>query len=133
MHVLEAVQLFGRPKLFVCISVGRVGWGGTTRFRVFGHYAASHEWNRVIEQPQGVRSPRPPARNATDRPRPAVWSGRGASVVLPLDAQVIDRLRDLAHDAGTTLYVVLLAALQALLYRSTGQTDITGTKVLDRM
>src|ERR1700709_1219420 len=63
MRVMEAVQQNGRPKLFVCISYGRLGRGGATGFRVFGHYAASHEWNRVIEQAQWVRSRRPPGRN----------------------------------------------------------------------
>ncbi|MEA2695243.1 MAG: hypothetical protein QOJ16_4630, partial [Acidobacteriota bacterium] len=66
-----------------------------------------------------------------DRPRPPVQTHRGGSATLRLDAEVADRLRQRAHrgagageeGGGATLFALLLAAFQALLYRHTGQVD----------
>ena len=61
---------------------------------------------------------------ATDRPRPPVqtWNGASASVLLP--AALAEHLGRLGSESGTTLYMTLLAAYQALLHRYTGQDDI---------
>jgi amino acid adenylation domain-containing protein len=61
---------------------------------------------------------------ATDRPRPAVQTYAGLSRDLRLAPELSDRLRALGRDAGTTLFVTLLAGLQALLARSTGQDEV---------
>ncbi len=60
----------------------------------------------------------------TDRPRPPVQTYNGDAQALRLSADLTRRLRDLgrAHDA--TLYMTLLAAFQALLFRYTGQEDL---------
>ncbi|HZR97744.1 MAG TPA: amino acid adenylation domain-containing protein [Chloroflexota bacterium] len=60
----------------------------------------------------------------TDRPRPAVRGFHGAAREFTITADVTGRLRALANATGTTLYTVLLAAFQVLLYRYTGQEDI---------
>jgi len=70
--MLEAVQLPGRPKLFVCRTQARVDEWRLPEDRVFGHYAASREWNRVIERAQWVPADLP-APNATSRPRRPCW------------------------------------------------------------
>ncbi|MES1244335.1 MAG: amino acid adenylation domain-containing protein, partial [Acidobacteriota bacterium] len=57
----------------------------------------------------------------TDRPRPAIWSGHGATATARLDA---DPLSALARREGSTLFMALLAAFQALLGRYTGQEDV---------
>lgn len=50
-----------------------------------------------------------------------------------LDAAVADRLRTAAQGQGVTLYMMLLAALQAVLHCYSGQSDIlVGTTVSDR-
>jgi amino acid adenylation domain-containing protein len=68
-----------------------------------------------------------------DRPRPAVLSSRGGRVPFALDAEQARDLRNLARREGNTLFMALLAGLQALLHRLTGQTDITiGTVVANR-
>ncbi|TCP59164.1 amino acid adenylation domain-containing protein [Tumebacillus sp. BK434] len=59
-----------------------------------------------------------------DKPRPAVQSHRGAVEFLHLEAELTARLEALARQANATLYMVLLAAFQTLLYRYTGQTDL---------
>lgn len=61
----------------------------------------------------------------TDRPRPARrdWSADAVAVRLP--APVTHRLRQIAADADTTLFVVLLTAYQLLLARYGGRQDVT--------
>ncbi len=69
----------------------------------------------------------------TDRPRPAVPSHRGGAVSFALDAELSSKLRTLARSADTTLFTVLLAAFQVLLYRYTGQRDLrVGVPVANR-
>ncbi len=68
-----------------------------------------------------------------DFPRPQTQSFRGASLRLPLDPDHIVALRRLgaAHDAS--LSMVLIAALNVLLYRHTGKTDIAiGVPIANR-
>ncbi len=60
----------------------------------------------------------------TDRPRPAVQTFRGASEPLRLDAQLTERLKALSQANDATLFITLLAAFNALLYRYTGQEDL---------
>jgi amino acid adenylation domain-containing protein len=59
-----------------------------------------------------------------DRPRPLLASHDGAVAATVIDDELAARLRDLAAWHGSTLPDLLLAALQALLYRYTGQTDV---------
>ncbi|NTW04036.1 MAG: AMP-binding protein, partial [Oscillochloris sp.] len=75
----------------------------------------------------------PPLDLPLDRPRPAVWSTRGAIETFELSAELTQRLRELSRQEGATLFMVLLASLYALLYRYTRQTDlIIGTPVAGR-
>ncbi|OEZ60291.1 condensation domain-containing protein [Duganella sp. HH105] len=60
----------------------------------------------------------------TARPRPEVQSFRGAQVPFSLTAEQIAAVRELGHRHGCTPFVVLLTALQALLYRFSGVTDM---------
>jgi amino acid adenylation domain-containing protein len=60
-----------------------------------------------------------------DFPRPAVWSGEGGSLNFQLDREFITRIRDLSVETGTTLYVILLAVVNIILFIYTGQGDIT--------
>ncbi|WP_272002971.1 amino acid adenylation domain-containing protein [Nannocystis radixulma] len=59
-----------------------------------------------------------------DRPRPARASYRGAGVRVELAPALVRDLQVLGQRAGATLFMTLLAALQALLGRYTGRTDI---------
>ncbi len=60
----------------------------------------------------------------TDRPRPAVESFRGDHHHVRIDGELTRALRALGRDAGTTLYVTLLAAWSVLLAHYSGQDDI---------
>ncbi|PNQ82102.1 non-ribosomal peptide synthetase, partial [Paenibacillus sp. F4] len=69
----------------------------------------------------------------TDFTRPAVRSTAGATVVFGLEREVSERLKELAAQTGSTLYMVLLAAYTALLHQYTGQEDIiVGTPIAGR-
>ncbi|MFB6891499.1 amino acid adenylation domain-containing protein [Kitasatospora sp. NPDC056327] len=68
-----------------------------------------------------------------DRPRPAVAGTAGARFTAELGAERTRRIRALAEETGSTVYMVLLAALQTLLGRYTGSEDVTvGTPIAGR-
>ncbi|MBO0856720.1 MAG: AMP-binding protein, partial [Nocardia sp.] len=68
-----------------------------------------------------------------DRPRPEVRTGRGAVHDFQIDAALRSRLAELARSSGTTMFMVMHAALTVLLSRLSGEGDITvGTPVAGR-
>ncbi|MFF3072028.1 amino acid adenylation domain-containing protein [Kitasatospora sp. NPDC057904] len=69
----------------------------------------------------------------TDRPRPAVQAHRGARHRLAVDPDTADRLRRLARESGSTLYLTLLTAFAVVLSRHSGQERLlVGTPVANR-
>ncbi|MES1245512.1 MAG: amino acid adenylation domain-containing protein [Acidobacteriota bacterium] len=68
-----------------------------------------------------------------DRPRPPVQSFRGGHRPVLLPAPVPQALRAVTRESGATLFMALLAGLQAILHRYTGQEDIlVGSPVANR-
>ena len=59
-----------------------------------------------------------------DKPRPATQSFNGLHKVFYIDKEIQNKLKDFAKEKQTTLFVVLLSAFKALLYRYTNQEDI---------
>jgi len=59
-----------------------------------------------------------------DRARPLLQSHRGASLDIALPAGLVAALRDLAQREGVTMFMLLLASFQMLMYRYSGQPDI---------
>ena len=69
----------------------------------------------------------------TDRSRPPAQSFRGSSVRFLVDTETTDRLRHLCQQTDATMYMVLLAAFNLLLYRYTNQEDIVvGSPIANR-
>ncbi len=69
----------------------------------------------------------------TDRPRPAVQSFHGATRPVRLPAELTRHMEALGRREGATLFMVLLAAFQALLARTSGQDDFAvGSPVAGR-
>ncbi|MEU9029365.1 condensation domain-containing protein [Streptomyces sp. NPDC048383] len=69
----------------------------------------------------------------TQRPRPAVPSGRGAVTGFSVDADTHRRLLRIAHARGATLFMVVQAALAAALARTGAGEDLAiGTTVAGR-
>ncbi|HEX8720045.1 MAG TPA: condensation domain-containing protein, partial [Pyrinomonadaceae bacterium] len=84
-------------------------------------------WRKSLEDP-------PPVLDLpTDLPRPQAQSFRGASESVKLDLPLSERLKALGRSHDATLYVTLLAAFEALLYRHTGQGSfVVGSPVAGR-
>ncbi|WP_419145180.1 amino acid adenylation domain-containing protein [Myxococcus stipitatus] len=59
-----------------------------------------------------------------DRPRPAVRNNQGARHPIRVPRPLAERLKQLSHQSGVTLYMTLLAGFQTLLHRYSGQEDI---------
>ena len=83
-------------------------------------------WRKRLEGAEPLSLP-------TDHPRPAVASFQGAVHPFELSAELTRGLRELAHQEGATLFMVLLAGFQAVLARWSGQEDIVvGTPIAGR-
>jgi amino acid adenylation domain-containing protein len=69
----------------------------------------------------------------TDFPRPPAQSFRGARHWYSLSPSLTAALKQLSQSEGATLFMTVLAALQTLLARCTGQTDIVvGSPIANR-
>ncbi|MEY4579588.1 MAG: Linear gramicidin synthase subunit, partial [Pseudomonadota bacterium] len=69
----------------------------------------------------------------TDRPRPDVQSQRGAVHAFSWPAPLVRDMRRLAQAQGVTLFMLGLAAFDALLHRVTGETDLwIGSSIANR-
>jgi aspartate racemase len=69
----------------------------------------------------------------TDKPRNSVVGHRGAVQQLELPGTLLDAVRSLSSQEGTTPFMTLLAAFQSVLLYVTGQTDlVVGTDVANR-
>jgi len=70
---------------------------------------------------------------ALGRPRPAVTGRHSAKAPFKLSAELSQDLNLICRREGVTLFMLLLAAFQTLLYRYTGMTDIVvGTPIANR-
>lgn len=69
----------------------------------------------------------------TDYKRPAIQSLKGAMVNFTIDIELSNALQMLSRQEGTTLFMTLLAAFKVLMYRYSGQYDISvGTPIAGR-
>jgi amino acid adenylation domain-containing protein len=59
-----------------------------------------------------------------DHPRPLTPSYHGAKYTITLSARLSEAMKALCRQEGVTLFVMLLAAFNTLLYRYTGQEDL---------
>jgi amino acid adenylation domain-containing protein len=70
---------------------------------------------------------------STDHPRPSALGQNGGTRDFVIPANLTQKLKKLAEEQGATLFMVMLAAFQTLLYRHTGQSDIAvGTPIAGR-
>ncbi|NUR30213.1 MAG: amino acid adenylation domain-containing protein, partial [Catenulispora sp.] len=83
-------------------------------------------WQQALKGLGAVQMP-------IDRPRPVIQSFDGGVERLALGANTLGGLRALAKREGTTIFVTLLAAVQVLLHRYSGQDDlVVGTASANR-
>lgn len=82
--------------------------------------------NRLGDHPPYLELP-------TDRPRPAIWTNNGSSASRMIPKRILDEINSLSRNEGVTLFMTLIAAFYVLLYKYTGQTDISlGTPIANR-
>ncbi|MFI0486727.1 amino acid adenylation domain-containing protein [Actinomadura sp. 9N215] len=106
----------------------------------YGDYAAwQRTWfsgevlERQLDYWRGKLADMPALELPTDRPYPTLRDPAGAVRPFVVPAELTDRLRALSHASGTTMFMTILAAFQALLARYSGQDDIVvGTPVAGR-
>ena len=83
-------------------------------------------WREVMDGFETVQFP-------ADRPRPVVEDWAGGLAARQYPSSLLDGMRATAREGGTTMFVVLMAGLQALLHRYTGQSDlVVGTVSANR-
>src|SRR5206468_806055 len=69
----------------------------------------------------------------TDRPRPPVQNFEGARAYIVYPDSVLAALKDVARRANATMFMTVLAALDVLCWKYTGQSDlIIGSAIADR-
>jgi amino acid adenylation domain-containing protein len=69
----------------------------------------------------------------TDHVRPAVQSYRGAQKELRISREVAEKLKQVSREEGATLFMTLLAAVDVLLARYSGQDElVVGTPITNR-
>ncbi|HVG20234.1 MAG TPA: amino acid adenylation domain-containing protein, partial [Blastocatellia bacterium] len=84
-------------------------------------------WVKQLEGASGV------IELPTDRPRPARESFEAAEETFEIGEELSEGLKMMSRGQGVTLYMTLLAAFKALLYRYSGQEDIVvGTPIANR-
>ncbi|CAN5804272.1 hypothetical protein BH11BAC3_BH11BAC3_38380 [soil metagenome] len=83
-------------------------------------------WKAKLEDVSPLQMP-------TDFARTATQSFNGDFEAFTIDKRLTEQLQELGHQQGVTLFMTLLAAFKVLLYRYSGQQDISvGTAVAGR-
>jgi amino acid adenylation domain-containing protein/non-ribosomal peptide synthase protein (TIGR01720 family) len=94
----------------------------------FARWERSWLTNEMLDQELDKRvrelSGAPAVTFPADYPRSPVWSSRAGWVNLPLSPALCRDLRLLSRKEKTTFSILLMAALNVLLYRYTGETEI---------
>jgi amino acid adenylation domain-containing protein len=125
---LYAAQVTGEPPDLAELRVQFADYAVWERDRLQGDAQAELEryWQKSMAGFQILQL-------ATDRPRPAVNDFAGGQQDRVMPADLLRGLQELSRREGTTLFVTLMAALQALLSRYTGQSDVVvGTTSANR-
>jgi amino acid adenylation domain-containing protein len=128
LAALYAAEVTGEPSGLAELPVQFADYAWWERQRLQGNVLEELEayWRRTLEGSELLRLP-------TDRPRPPVDSSAGGQVTTTFGGDLLPGLQELSRREGTTLFVTLMAAFQALLFRYTGQADlVVGTTTANR-
>lgn len=93
-----------------------------------GSYASDLEyWRSTLGGAVELRS------LPTDRPRPAIQTFSGATWSFDLGGECVERLRAIARIERASVFMVLLAVLDIVLFRYSGESDVVvGTPIVNR-
>ncbi|ARU60228.1 hypothetical protein CBW65_03505 [Tumebacillus avium] len=128
--VLYEAYLDGKPSPLPPLEIQYADYASWQRDWFTGDVYEKH-LNYWREQLDGEIAP---LQLPTDRARPAVASPEGGHVLLELPDELMDKLNGLTKQfKGSTLFMTMLAAYKAFLYRYTGQEDLAvGTPIAGR-
>ncbi|MDF0729430.1 condensation domain-containing protein, partial [Pseudomonas entomophila] len=128
VHLYHAASL-GQPASLPALPIQYADYAVWQR-----HWMEAGERERQLEYwTQQLGSGQSVLELPTDHPRPPTQSGRGARLDLALDAELAERLKQLAKAQNVTLFMLLLASFQTLLHRYSGQDDIrVGVPIANR-
>ncbi|SHF56751.1 amino acid adenylation domain-containing protein [Jatrophihabitans endophyticus] len=87
-------------------------------------YLSGERLDRLVRYWRGRLEDVPQLELPTDFPRPAEFTFRGAEARLPVRGRLVEGVRRLAREMGTTPYPVYVAAYAMLLNRYSGQDDL---------
>ncbi|RKG94728.1 amino acid adenylation domain-containing protein, partial [Corallococcus sp. CA053C] len=117
--------------LYAAFVAGRPSPLSALAIQVADHAAWQRRWLRdeALEQQlaywrRQLADAPPFLELATDKPRPAVQSFRGASWFVHLPRELSDAIESLGRSEGVTPFMVLLSALKVVLHRHSGQDDL---------
>jgi len=108
------------------------------QYKDYSQWLFSPEGRETIAQQEAYwldqfNSPLPVLNMYTDYPRPPIQSFKGDTIHFFMGKELSQKIRRLIAQTGATLYMVLLAALNILLSRYSGQEDIVvGTPIAGR-
>lgn len=120
LEVLYTAFAAGHPSPLPELGLRYADWAAWQRERLHGKRLddlVSWWRQRLAGAPPLLELP-------SDRPRPAVRSGRGAECRFTIPASLTSALTDFAQHESATLFMVTLAGFAALLHRYTGYTDL---------
>lgn len=119
----------GRPATLPELPVQYADFAIWQREQLQGDVLTEHltYWKKQLEgAPAALELP-------ADRPRPALSTSHGATLLFGLPPTLTDDLKALSRREGVSLFTLLVAAFQTLLYRYTGQEDLLlGIDAADR-
>jgi amino acid adenylation domain-containing protein len=98
------------------------------------NWLKGHELDRQLAFWKNTLSGLPPLLELpTDRPRPIVQSFNGSSIPVEISIDVLKQIQAFCQEQGVTTYMFLLASMQLMLWRYSGQSDIAiGSPVANR-
>src|ERR1022692_4853806 len=119
LAALYGQEASGEPSGLAELPVQFADYALWERDRLAGPALAQLEeyWQGALRGFQTVHFP-------ADHPRPVLDSFDGGLAQQVMSPELLDGLRGLSRREGATLHMLLMAALQVLLLRCTGQTDL---------
>ena len=117
---IYAELVFGKPAKLPELSIQYSDFAQWQR----EHFTAEYLQHHVTYWTKKLRGHPDVTGLPTDRPRPAVQSHDGASEIFQIGKQLARELGQVAERNGATLFMLLLAALQTLIWRCTGSEDV---------
>jgi thioesterase domain-containing protein/acyl carrier protein len=119
LTALYAAEVTGGPPDLEELPVQYADYALWERDRLRGGTVAelADYWRKNLDGFQTLELP-------TDRPRPVVAGYAGGLERVNLGPELLAGLRELSRREGATLFATVMAGLQALLHRYTGQDDI---------